>query len=310
LNWEEGRRSLSSVQCLKRGNKLYNVIFEPLLRGLYSGFSGTIIVEDLFGFTRFVLYRGEELSLLVFPEIEKNGFNREKIISGGEVATADVERVRSDELLEVRKYYPGDDARRINWKMFAASGELFLRIGEEIPPPTGEVTIVLNSHSQGVGSLKFSSVYTDFLIGSYLALVYAFVEKGCVVNVLVPGLKEPFIFDQGKPDKLLSALSPVTSDMKPAQLNDGGFFYIVSHPGSEFLLEYAVNSGKDMKVFIKKLPEMNQKRSMRQLFFKEKESSDSAITESKKILKLRFNAENDLIVLKQSGKGKIHGEII
>ena len=54
-------------------------------------------------------------------------------------------RRRSEELLEARKYYPGDDVRRLNWKVFAHLDELFLRIGEEVPPPESRILFVLDT---------------------------------------------------------------------------------------------------------------------------------------------------------------------
>ena len=42
---------------------------------------------------------------------------------------------RNDDLIESRRYHPGDDVRRINWSAYARTGELHVKIGEEQPPP-------------------------------------------------------------------------------------------------------------------------------------------------------------------------------
>lgn len=49
--------------------------------------------------------------------------------------------LRSDELYEVRQYHPGDDPRRVNWKVYAHTGEPALREGELLPPPASEYAI-------------------------------------------------------------------------------------------------------------------------------------------------------------------------
>ena len=52
---------------------------------------------------------------------------------------------RSDELIEARPYHPGDDTRRIHWKAYAHSEALFVRIGEEVPPPALSADIVVDT---------------------------------------------------------------------------------------------------------------------------------------------------------------------
>lgn len=54
-------------------------------------------------------------------------------------------RDRSDELIEARPYHPGDDTRRIHWKAYAHGEALFVRIGEEIPPPSLSADIVVDT---------------------------------------------------------------------------------------------------------------------------------------------------------------------
>ena len=310
LFWKKGKRTVSAIQNLSRGNKVYDVMISPLLRGVYKGKSGALFVEDLFGFTRFLLYEGEPVSLIVYPEIVKNGFNKEQIISGGDVATADMKRVRSDELLEVRKYYPGDDARRINWKMFASSGQLFLRIGEETPPPTGEITVVLHSDSNAISQMKNSVSYTDILISSYLTFVYAFVEKGCIVNAITPYVKEPIIFDPGKPDNLLKVLAGVTSYSQTNYPISKDFIYIVAHPGSEKLSEVVQSGNCEMKAFIKNLPVFQKANFYKKWFIRDSELSRLSIKEYNQLRTLKDEAERDLMNLKGLGKGKFYGEVI
>ena len=61
---------------------------------------------------------------------------------------------RSDELLETRRYVPGDDVRRLNWKLLAHAGELFLRLGEETPPPRARLLAVLDTTERPRGARR------------------------------------------------------------------------------------------------------------------------------------------------------------
>lgn len=310
LSWQEGHRTIFSLLTLNRGHRQYQVQFNDLLRGKYEGESGLIILEDLFGFTRFVIFRGDPVVLHVLPSVNHNGFRREQIIRGGDIATADADFLRSDEFLEVRKYYPGDDARRINWKMFAASGQLFVRIGEEIPPPTGEITVILNSHSPSVEGLQWSSDYTDILINTYLTFVYAFIEKGCIVNTIIPGMEETSAFNQDKPDSLLQALSSVTPGTMLTPIHGNSFVYLISHPRSPFFNSLSELKEGEMKVFINKLPEYSRDNYFRQFLYKEIMNKTVSYRDLKEINSIDVETEKDLLVLKKIGKGKIYGEII
>lgn len=310
LFWEKGSRAIRTVHPIKRGSHIYEILFSETLRGVYRGLSGFITIEDLFGFTRFSVYIGDPLKLYVLPVPGDNGFTKEKIISGGEAATADYERIRSDELLEVRKYYPGDDARRINWKMYASTGELYFRIGEEVPPPSGEVSLLLDCWSPEIQDLEKSSDYTDALISSYLIFIYSFIERGCIVQAVVPSSKEPLIFNPEKPDDLLRVLADITSWDKNIDIPDSEFIYAVCHPRSDTVLKIVEKGKTEIKVFIKNLPEIHRITFYGQFLFRNKGSGKIGFRDFRKLLNCRGIAEEDLMILKNRGREKFHGEII
>ncbi len=309
FNWDAGSRKISAISSLSRGNKIYRVWFSQVQRGVYKGKSGTIFIEDLFGFTRFIIYSGEEISLIVFPRFEKNGSCKEKNITGGDIATVDENRIRSNELLEVRKYYPGDDARRINWKMFAASGQLFLRIGEEIPPTSGEVTVILNCESRGMTRLNDSTYYTDCLISTFLTFINSFVEKGCKVSVILPSIRGQLDYDREKPDKLLAKLAELTSKSVLKNLENIDYCYLVSHPDSPFFNYLIENYHGEIRVFIKTLPEIKRPSMIKHIIF-QNSSVRSNYIELKNSLLLKEEAMSNVTYLNKNGKGRIHAEII
>lgn len=73
---------------------------------------------------------------------------------------------RSEELYETRPYLPGDDPRKINWKIFAHTGELSIREGELLPPPSSEYVIIVNpflpetarGDNRGAAKLRFEAL--------------------------------------------------------------------------------------------------------------------------------------------------------
>lgn len=70
-------------------------------------------------------------------------------------ATAGSRRSRragdGSEFLDFRPYYPGDDARRIDWNVFGRSKQLFVRLSES-PRQLGVTLLVDASRSMGFGS--------------------------------------------------------------------------------------------------------------------------------------------------------------
>jgi uncharacterized protein (DUF58 family) len=115
-------------------------------RGAYRGEYDYLFVGDVFGFfavrIKIAARHGERL--FVYPAV-----NRERPVeirgmdgSGQTVKTA---LVPNDDLIEQRRYVPGDDPRRINWKLYGHSEELFVREGERRGDPLPEITVVIDT---------------------------------------------------------------------------------------------------------------------------------------------------------------------
>lgn len=107
----------------------------PPLRGDYRGIVGFLQVEDCFRFFQFEIPLPSEEHLLVFP-VTSASFPLSNLSAlGGSRPREHQPKQTALEELEIRKYIPGDDPRRLHWKLLAHSGELFLRMGEQDPPP-------------------------------------------------------------------------------------------------------------------------------------------------------------------------------
>ncbi|MFW5785750.1 MAG: DUF58 domain-containing protein [bacterium] len=122
-------------------------------RGHYLCETGSFRIRDLLGLTHGVVSFPLHLEGWVRPAFEAPPipFTR-GADSGGERLVTPIRR-RTDELLETRRYVPGDDIRRVNWKMYARWGELLVRIGEEAPPPQGAHHCILLLGAPGAASI-------------------------------------------------------------------------------------------------------------------------------------------------------------
>ncbi len=118
----------------------------PLPRGNYAPRSVRVRVSDFAGFLC-VSWRVETLhsvERLVVPPVPAQ--SRMPVLPPGAtgITAGKSNRNRSDELHETRQYLPGDDPRRVNWKVYAHSGELSVREGELLPPPTSEYILAFS----------------------------------------------------------------------------------------------------------------------------------------------------------------------
>ncbi len=201
---------------LDRGVNSKSRIIIPEKRGRYGGDGGLIVFSDMLGFTRSELLLDGSDSVVVYPDLYSRDNDIDLPVKGGEKSPREMRKIRSEEFLDVRKYYPGDDIKRINWKQYAHLNELFLRIGEENPPPESRVCVILDTSLDPTGipqmNKKSGASYLDSLVSTCGTVIAAFVNKGIEVLLMLPSRAEPVILSDTDPGALLSALSGVWWD--------------------------------------------------------------------------------------------------
>ncbi|GHV83939.1 hypothetical protein AGMMS50212_12790 [Spirochaetia bacterium] len=115
-------------------------------RGAYYGANDEILIADIFGFFSFALKvpqsEGERLLVLASPSGEVP-FTYQ--LSGGAEHRGENKIIKTDELNAIRPYMPGDDPRRINWKLYSHAGELFVRDEENEPPPHSQLVLFIDT---------------------------------------------------------------------------------------------------------------------------------------------------------------------
>ncbi|MBP7554535.1 MAG: DUF58 domain-containing protein [Spirochaetes bacterium] len=95
--------------------------------------------------------------------------------NGGDVAIRKTAKENSTDFFENRKYFPGDDPRRINWKVFARFNELQIREVEKIPPKIGEIFVIFAPFSDN--AYEYEQTSSLFLAMTNYLILNNFVVK-------------------------------------------------------------------------------------------------------------------------------------
>jgi uncharacterized protein (DUF58 family) len=218
----EGARFSWQADIIRGRNDIEISLSAPR-RGAYSGPPGFILLRDCFGFARTEIpFPGEE-KLLVYPEVYDRDLSLGARSEGGEKTLRNADRKRSDEFLEIRRYIPGDDVRRINWKLFAHAEDLMLRLGEEEPPPESVTLLLLDPRiDPGTVPAVLIPGMTDRMASLAARLVLSLSGRGRRVVLSVPETPTPLPVEPGRPGPALSLLAGLgpRRDMAPPRLEE------------------------------------------------------------------------------------------
>jgi uncharacterized protein (DUF58 family) len=158
--------------------------FTAKKRGAYFSAYNEFAVFDILGFFRFAfrIYVESGPQLLVCP----HAADEPPSISahhGDSNLKPEFSFQRSDNLIDHRPYVPGDDPRRINWKLYGHSGGLFVRDEEREPPPQSNIIILINTeYDPLLYRIPAARHGIDMLCEYALAAAFACMESG--MNVL------------------------------------------------------------------------------------------------------------------------------
>ena len=120
------------------------------LRGAYYSGGDELAVLDAFGFFGFSwpLPPEDEARVLAGPQPAEEALALNPRTGGREQRSGPHYR-RTDDLIDHRPYIPGDDPRRINWKLYShgPANSLFVREGESEPPPRSQLLILADTEA-------------------------------------------------------------------------------------------------------------------------------------------------------------------
>jgi len=287
LRWLE-RPPLDLSVLLPPGRQRGSVGFRAPARGLYRVEVVLLEVRDVLGFTRAEIPVALAEQLRVFPAVHAVEL-KSLAGSGGEEPPRRPRRRASDELLEVRKYYPGDDLRRVHWKLFAHLQELFLRTGEDTPPPESRFLAILDLSPSPWLPPGEGPDLLDGMIEACVSGVLALLARGMHAQVAFTNRPRPVAASLEKAETLLALCSELWwSEHFELELPRSGRREVLlySLPGSRRqpqILRACAGRGWDVHLFLKELapPPVRVGTPLRRLVFREVEgpparSSDRA----------------------------------
>ncbi len=208
LAWHD-RRIDGAAAALSPGENRRTVRFRAEKRGAYAADRALIEVRDILGFSSRSLSVPLSESVKVLPRAAPRTRMVRAPEEGGDAARFTSRRRRSEELLEVRKYFPGDDPRRVNWKVFAHIGELFLRIGEETPPPESRFLFILDTTENPLVPAAISADYLDGIVEGCASVMASFMGSGMDLQLLHPTDGKSRAYTRESLDDLLGLLADV-----------------------------------------------------------------------------------------------------
>ena len=210
-------------------------------RGAYFSAYDEFSVFDIFGFFRFTYFlpAGRAPRILAGPQAagEAPAVNAR---AGDSSLKPEFSFQRTDNLVDHRPYVPGDDPRRINWKLFGHGGGLFVREGERAPPPHSNIVILVDTeYDPALYGVPAARSAVDLLCENALAAALACAESGMDVLVGHSGGK----ITGGNAGSLASALAwpaavPITA--KPATPGGGAGNSFPAVPGDRGIIILAL----------------------------------------------------------------------
>jgi len=149
-------------------------------RGAYFSTYDEFAVFDILGFFRFVFRLPAESGARLLASPRTADEPPAVTARAGESSLKPEFSIqRTDNLIDHRPYVPGDDPRRINWKLYGHGGGLFVREGEYEPPPQSNIVILIDTEYDPLLYRKSQARQgVDLLCENALAAALACAESG------------------------------------------------------------------------------------------------------------------------------------
>jgi uncharacterized protein (DUF58 family) len=183
LATKDGRRIQYDFKPAATTAKKTEHFFTVEKRGAYFSIYDEFAVFDILGFFRFS-YRlpvEDNARLLASPRVPDEP-PLASARAGESTLQPEFSTQRTDNLTDHRPYVPGDDPRRINWKLYSHGSGLFVREGEFEPPPQSNIIIFIDTEYDpllyGEGEARQA---IDMLCENALAAALACADRGMEV---------------------------------------------------------------------------------------------------------------------------------
>ncbi|MBN2651573.1 MAG: DUF58 domain-containing protein [Spirochaetales bacterium] len=178
-------------------------------RGEYKSQNIRITTSDVLGFSRSIIEFDARKKIIVYPNQILYTKENETPASGGKKLINSKETRKNEALTDLKKYYPGDDLRKINWKVFATSKELYVRQEDIEAMPDSMSFFVLNIDLSETNSKQQERAnYLDRIIELFTALVTSEISTKGSACVAIPG-RHLEIYDSSSISRFLKEVSSI-----------------------------------------------------------------------------------------------------
>ncbi|HEO64517.1 MAG TPA: DUF58 domain-containing protein, partial [Spirochaetes bacterium] len=177
---DEIEKSTITYDLFSRGDHTHQDTLTFLRRGDYHFDKLSLSNKDALGLTQIQWEIPIDEEILILPRVHEKEYNFYHLSSTKEDYTDSTHRLLDGDYYEHRLYTPGDDVRRVNWKLTAKRRELFIRIPEKIQPAYEEVLVFLstfNPHIQYYESDEMMSLL-DTMVEELVSYCYFLTQKG------------------------------------------------------------------------------------------------------------------------------------
>lgn len=160
-------------------------------RGDYRIPPASVAFTDLFGLTRVAIAQAADARLRVLPRMYPVALGpAARSRARQEGALSVLRRAPTEDWFRVREYQPGDDTRRIHWKLSVKLGHLQVRQPETVPVVRRRVRLVLDTYlpealAQGEEVDLVLGDVLDRLVELWTSLARALTERGESVQLAV-----------------------------------------------------------------------------------------------------------------------------
>ncbi|MBI5512521.1 MAG: DUF58 domain-containing protein [Deltaproteobacteria bacterium] len=161
-------------------------------RGMYRIGPAAVAYSDLFGLTEVSVAQAASGQLKVLPRFHPIALGESPLVRVPEEGDLSVlRRLPTDDHFRFRDYAPGDDSRRLHWKLSVKVGKLQVRLPETVPVTRRKVRLALDTFQPwGVATsddaLAVLADALDHLVEVWLALARALTERGESVTLVLP----------------------------------------------------------------------------------------------------------------------------
>lgn len=183
--WAESRHVVEAGQA--GGEIVLSSEIGPAVRGTYDPEPLSAWLEDSFGLTHSPGAAIGAPRLVVKPTEQRDLDTISLLDQGiGPNEPKRAFRLPTEGLFALREYQLGDDVRRIHWIRSLVSGELVVRMPDELPPDKPHVRLVLDTYFPGVSAFDCDTPQDllDALVRTWLAVGRALVSKGVRVTMI------------------------------------------------------------------------------------------------------------------------------